>query len=118
SLFGYTRETRPDFAVPVYPFFPEQMIGTVEKDAPPLFILAATNDGLNLAPHSVDLYNAWMNAKKDAELHMYARGDHGFGMRKQNLPTDKWIERFGEWLDVQGLMKAPDPILNSCLRRE
>ncbi len=118
SLFGYTRETRPDFAVPVYPFFPEQMIGTVEKDAPPLFILAATNDGLNLAPHSVDLYNAWMNAKKDAELHMYARGDHGFGMRKQNLPTDKWIERFGEWLDVQGLMKAPDPILKSFLRRE
>ena len=36
---------------------------------------------------------------------MYTKGDHGFGMRKQNLPTDSWIERFGEWLDVQGLLK-------------
>ena len=36
---------------------------------------------------------------------MYARGNHGFGMKKQNLPTDNWIERFSEWLDVQGLLK-------------
>jgi predicted peptidase len=36
---------------------------------------------------------------------MYARGNHGFGMRTQNLPTDKWIDRFGEWMDVQGLLK-------------
>lgn len=118
SLFGYTRETKPDFSAPVYPYFPNDMIGTVEKDVPPLFILAATNDGLNLASHSVDLYNAWLNAKKDAELHMYARGDHGFGMRQQNFPTDDWIERFAEWLDVQGLMKAPDPVMKPFLRRE
>ena len=118
SLFGYTRETRPDFAAPVYPFFTEDMIGNIEKDAPPLFVLAATNDGLNLAPHSVNLYNAWINAKKDAELHMYARGDHGFGMRKQNLPTDKWIERFAEWLEIQGLMQAPDPALKPFERGE
>ena len=36
---------------------------------------------------------------------MYAKGGHGFGMRKQNLPSDHWIERFGEWLTVQGLLK-------------
>jgi hypothetical protein len=36
---------------------------------------------------------------------MYARGGHGFGMDSQHLPTDTWIERFGEWLDVQGLLK-------------
>lgn len=118
SLFGYTRETRPDFAAPVYPFFPDDMISTVEKDAPPVFILAATNDGLNLAPHSVDLYNAWMSAGKDAELHMYARGDHGFGMRKQNLPTDKWIERFSDWLEIQGLMKVPDAAMKPFARKE
>jgi predicted peptidase len=42
---------------------------------------------------------------------MYAHGDHGFGMRKQNLPSDQWIERFGEWLNVQGLMtkRVPNP---------
>jgi len=25
-------------------------------------------------------------------------------MRQQNLPTDKWIERFGDWLQMQGLL--------------
>jgi predicted peptidase len=111
ALFNYTPENKPDFAAPIYPFFPTEMIGTIASDAPPLFIVCASNDGLALAPHSVDLYNKWLTAKRDAELHMYARGDHGFGMRVQNLPTDKWIERFGEWLDVQGLMtkRVPNP---------
>ena len=37
--------------------------------------------------------------------HLYSKGGHGFGMRKQNLPSDQWIERFGDWLTVQGLVK-------------
>ena len=37
---------------------------------------------------------------------MYAKGGHGFGMNKQNIPTDHWIERFADWLTQQGLMKA------------
>jgi predicted peptidase len=118
TLFDYTREDRPDFAAPVYPYFRKDMIGTVAKDAPPMFILTATNDGLGFATHSVDLYSAWLNAKKDVEMHLYARGDHGFGMRTQNLPTDKWIERYAEWLEVQGLLKAPNPAMKSFLRKE
>ena len=105
TLFGYTKENRPDFAAPIYPFFPAVMIGSVANDAPPIFIVTATDDGFGLAPHSIDLYNKWLSTKHDAELHMYARGNHGFGMRKQNLPTDNWIERFYEWLGVQGLLK-------------
>src|SRR5687768_757746 len=54
TLFGYTHENKPDFAAPVYPYFPKDMIGAVAKDAPPLFILTASNDGLGLAPHSID----------------------------------------------------------------
>jgi hypothetical protein len=46
-----------------------------------------------------------MEAKQPAELHLYERGKHGFGMNKQNLPTDKWIERFDDWLELQGLLK-------------
>jgi predicted peptidase len=118
TLFNYTHENRPDFAAPIYPYFPKDMIEAVGPDAPPLFILTASNDGLGLAPHSVDLYSAWLGARKDVEMHMYARGDHGFGMRQQNLPTDKWIERFDEWLGVQGLLKAPDPALKPFVRNE
>jgi len=109
TLFGYTKENRPDFAAPIYPFFPSAMIGSVANDAPPIFIVTATDDGFGLAPHSIDLYNKWLSTKHDAELHMYARGNHGFGMRKQNLPTDNWIERFHEWLGVQGLLTKKTP---------
>lgn len=109
SLFNYSKENRPDFAAPVYPFFPSAMHGTVATDAPPIFIITATDDGFGLAPHSVDLYSKWIVNKKDAEMHMYARGNHGFGMRKQNLPTDTWIDRFYEWMGVQGLLKKKEP---------
>jgi predicted peptidase len=120
-LFNYTKENRPDFAAPIYPFFPSTMHGTVAADAPPLFIVTASNDGLGLAPHSVDLYSKWIANKKDAEMHMYARGDHGFGMRKQNLPTDNWIERFYDWLGVQGLHKkkaAPNTAFDIYQKKE
>jgi len=104
--FNYTPESRPDFAAPIYlqyEWTPKP--NGVPSDAPPMFILAASDDQLGLAPHSVALYKDWTAAKKPAELHLYAKGGHGFGMRKQNLPTDHWIERFADWLDVQGLMK-------------
>ena len=120
TLFGYTKENRPDFAAPIYPFFPSTMIGSVANDAPPIFIVTATDDGFGLAPHSVDLYNKWLATKHDAELHMYARGNHGFGMRKQNLPTDNWIERFYEWLGVQGFLikKVVDHALDIYEKKE
>jgi acetyl esterase/lipase len=60
----------------------------VPGDAPPMFVVAATDDQLGLAPESVALYERWTSAHKSAELHMYAKGGHGFGMRKQNLPTE------------------------------
>lgn len=106
SLFDYTADNRPDFAAPIYPYFPKTMITAVPADAPPIFIVAASDDGFNLAPHSVDLYTQWIATKHDAELHMYARGGHGFGIDIQKLPTDSWIERFAEWLDVQGLIQV------------
>jgi len=66
------------------------------------FIAAATDDSFGLAPESISLYEKWTGVQKSAELHMYAKGDHGFAMRKQNLPTDHWIDRFTDWLELQG----------------
>jgi len=37
-------------------------------------------------------------------LHMYAKGGHGFGTGKQNLPVDSWLNRFEEWLVFQGFL--------------
>ncbi len=107
AAFNYTKENRPDFVAPVYPFFPASMYGTIANDAPPMFLAAASDDQLGLAPHSVDLYNKWIGSKKSAELHLYSKGGHGFGMRNQNLPSDSWIDRFGDWLSTLGLLKKP-----------
>jgi len=79
----------------------------VPKDAAPMFVAAASDDQLGLAPDSVSVYSKWLAARKPVELHMYSKGGHGFGMRKQNLPSDRWIERFGEWLQLQGFLTKP-----------
>jgi hypothetical protein len=50
----------------------------------------------------VALYGAWKEARYPIELHIYARGGYGLGMRKQGIPIDHWIDRLGEWLQVQG----------------
>ena len=36
--------------------------------------------------------------ERPMRLHIYSKGGHGFGMRRQNLPSDHWIDRLGEWL--------------------
>jgi len=102
--FDYQAENKPNFVAPIYAFIPKEMDQDIPDDAPALFVACASNDQLMLAPHSLQLYQSWLKAGKPAELHMYSLGGHGFGMRKQNLPSDKWIERFGEWLEMQGLM--------------
>jgi len=95
----YDAESRPDFAAPIYTAPWE--VGTVPADAPPLFI-ALANDDQMAVDASVPLYTKWRAAGHPAELHIYAKGGHGFGMLKNNLPSDHWIERFGEWLVGQG----------------
>lgn len=44
-------------------------------------------------------------SKHSAELHIYSKGGHGFVMQKQGLPSETWVDRFDDWLDVQGLLK-------------
>ena len=102
--FQYTPEGRPAFVAPIYPAATRFKDTAVLADAPPMFIVAATDDQLGLAPDSILLYEKWAAAHKSVELHMFAKGGHGFGMRKQNLPTDHWIDRFAEWMEMQGLM--------------
>lgn len=107
AAYNYTGENRPDFVGCIYGAVPSDSQGDIAKDAPPMFIAAASDDQLGLAPRSVDIYNKWLEAKHPVELHMYVKGGHGFGMRKQNIPTDTWIDRFGDWLNVEGFIKEP-----------
>ncbi|MFD2719589.1 alpha/beta hydrolase [Hymenobacter monticola] len=109
--YSYTAANRPNFLAPIYAYLgalPAAGIpAAVPADAPPLFAAAASDDQLGIAPQSVKVYSDWLAAGKPAELHVYAKGGHGFGMRKLNLPVDAWIERFGEWLKMEGFMGVP-----------
>lgn len=100
-MYNYTPQNRPDFVAPIYLQYEWAIKQAVPADAPPAFILAASDDQLGLAPHSVQLYTDWTKANKPAELHLYANGGHGFGMRKNNLLSDRWIELFDAWLEKQ-----------------
>jgi len=103
---NYAPETRPNFVAPIYLAYHWTIKPNgVPADAPPMFILAATDDPLGLAPQSVTLYEDWTAARKSAELHLYSKGGHGFGMKKQNMATDHWAERFADWLEVQALLE-------------
>lgn len=99
----YAPEGRPAFVAPIYGGGLTKD-AAVPSDAPPLFVVAATDDSLGLAPQSVSFYEKWAAAQKPAELHMYAKGGHGFGMHAQNLPTDHWIDRFADWLQMEGFL--------------
>ena len=101
----YAPEGRPAFAAPIYGAAGRLKDVPVPADAPPMFLAAASDDQLGLTMDSVDLYDKWFGAHKSAELHMYAKGGHGFGMRKQGSPSDEWIDRFGDWLASQGFLK-------------
>ncbi len=101
--FNYTQENRPDFIVPVYPWTTVMGEYKVPADAPPMLVICATDDPLGLAQGSVDLYSNWLKNSKTTGLHMYSKGGHGFGMKKQGLPSDDWISRFHEWSIAEGI---------------
>ena len=53
------------------------------------------------------IFAALRKAGVPAELHVYARGGHGFGMHKTNAPVARWTDRLEEWMGDRGLLKKP-----------
>ena len=93
------RGPAPAFLAPIYGG--ETRGKPVPADAPPLFTVIAHDDRLLF--HMVEqLYLDWSAADRSAELHIFARGAHGFGMVKQGLPSDAWIDLLGAWLKDKG----------------
>ena len=68
----------------------------VPADAPPLFTVVAHDDVLCKIVEG--LHADWSNADRSSELHVFARGAHGFGMVRQGAPSDRWTDLFLAWL--------------------
>ena len=88
---------RPNFTAAIYPTTRGIEIIGPPAGSGPMFLVVATDDELGLTGDSIRLYEQWREAKLPVELHAYARGGHGFGMRTQHLPSDTWIDRFIDW---------------------
>jgi acetyl esterase/lipase len=107
---------RPDFAVIVYPgylaiaeqnFAPNSEIHPTEK-TPPSFIVQAEDDVVHVENATV-YFLALKNAKVPAELHIYAQGGHGYGLRRTALPVTGWPELVETWLHTIQVLPAPKP---------
>lgn len=107
AVMQHDTQSRPDFAAPIYAAY--RNATPVPSDAPPLFIALADDDQLVAPIAGARLYEAWHTAGKSAELHIFDKGGHGFGMNKQNLPSDAWIDLFKTWLASQGFLPPAQP---------
>jgi acetyl esterase/lipase len=74
----------------------------VPADAPPLFTAVAQDD--ILVKIIEGLHADWSAADRSSEMHVFARGAHGFGMVQQGLPSDSWTDLFLAW--VQDVLQA------------
>ena len=76
----------------------------VVANTPPAFLVHAGNDDVVKVQNSIRFYEAEQKNNIPAELHIYPKGGHGFGM---NNPTTKdlWMERLKNWLDLNGWLK-------------
>ncbi len=87
---------RPDFAVVIYPGGvvkrgESELSSEIHIDAktPPMFIAMSNDDPVG-PENAVQLYLALKRAKVPAELHIFATGGHGYGMRKSDNPAAAW----------------------------
>jgi acetyl esterase/lipase len=106
ATYTYDDYSRPNFIAPVYPWMTVLTRKTVPADAPRMFVVCSTDDPLGLATGSVEIYGDWVRAGISSELHMYAKGGHGYGVKVQELPSDTWVSRFIEWMEGEGISKS------------
>lgn len=104
---------RPDFAVLVYPAYLalENQNFALNPDTqpsantPPTFIVQAEDDPVHVES-AVVYFMALKNAKVPAELHIYAQGGHGYGLRRSALPVTTWPESVETWLRTIHVLPA------------
>jgi dienelactone hydrolase len=96
----YDAASRPDFVGSIYGELPEH--DEVPDDAPPLFLAVAADDPA-FAEASAPIYSAWRQGHHSAEMHVFHKGGHGFGMKRQGTSSDHWLDEFSWWMQSQGL---------------
>jgi acetyl esterase/lipase len=101
---------RPDFAIAIYPGHlatDEDKLNPnvrVSSGTPPTFLVQAEDDYVDGVNQSLVYYAALAKARVPAELHIYAKGGHAFGLRARDLPITHWPKLAASWLHRIGMM--------------
>lgn len=99
--------SRPNIVALIYGSMPGEL--TVGASAPPVFIVATSDDPLYSIGGSVEpyfnIYRAWQKAHVPAELHLFDTGGHGFGIAPQGKSSDQWTELLDHWLRERGFAR-------------
>jgi acetyl esterase/lipase len=110
-----TQSCRPDFLCPIYAAYlgenyndrTEVGLGSliqVNPKTPPMFMAVTADDG-NRGAQAASLFIALKQAGVPAELHLYARGGHGYGIRPSERPVSTWHLRLADWLRDAGWLQ-------------
>jgi acetyl esterase/lipase len=104
---------RPDFAVALYPGhlavrerdFALNPDIQVSGQTPPTFLLQAADDPIDPVENSLVYYAALRKAGVPAEMHLYAKGGHAFGLRRTESPITGWPQLVETWLGSIGIAR-------------
>jgi acetyl esterase/lipase len=106
----------PDFALLIYPAYLTgekdltQLAAelTVSADTPPTFLIQTEDDGVHVE-NSLVYYAALKKWKVPAEMHIFAKGGHGYGLRPTSEPVTHWPKLAEAWLRSRGLLNSTRP---------
>jgi acetyl esterase/lipase len=76
----------------------------VKPATPPCFLMHTSEDRVP-AEHSVEFYLALRKAKVPAELHVYEKGPHGYGLGFKTPAVSRWTERLTDWLRLRSAVR-------------
>lgn len=76
----------------------------VTKDTPPAFLVASSADPVDNPDNSLIYFQALRKAGVPAELHLFAKGGHAFGLRRTDNPITEWTDLAERWLRVLGFL--------------
>jgi acetyl esterase/lipase len=100
---------RPDFTLLIYPAYLElEDTRTVRPEVkpvaltPPSFLIQTEDDPVKVENARV-YYEALKEVKVPAEIHLYANGGHGYGLRPTKLPVTHWPDLAATWLHTLGV---------------
>jgi acetyl esterase/lipase len=102
---------RPDFAILVYPGYlkakdKDELAPGLQVPAgtPPVFLVHGGADIISPPENSLLMYLALRRAGIPAELHVYARTAHDFGVRRSDRACSAWTDSCATWLRASGFL--------------